>query len=178
MVRITHKPRLPALRRFSDPWFDRFFPFTRTSHPWFRIEPWEEIESTWDEYLNQLEKAYPDLPSAMRKFTMDITCDLADKGDKFVLTADLPGMNKDEVSINVTDGEVEISAEHKESKEEKAKGYIRKERAHVRYQRTLSLPAEIVASKVAAKMNNGILTVEFPKKTPTKVEEPVAVKVE
>src|SRR3989304_221849 len=178
MVKIPHKPRFPALmRRSIDPWAERtFFPFARVTHPWFRMDPWEEVGSAWDEYLDYLERAYADLPSSLRKFTMDITCDLADKGDRFVLTADLPGMEKDEVDVNVTDGQIEISAEHKESKEEKKKDYIRKERSQVRYQRSLSIPEEIIGSKVTAKMSNGILTVELPKKTPIKVEEPILVK--
>ena len=180
MVRITHKPRVPALmRRSIDPWYERsFLPLARVTHPWFRMDPWEEAEGAWNDYLEYLERAYADLPSSLRKFTMDISCDLADKGDRFVLSADLPGMERDEVDINVTDGEIEISAEHKESKEEKKKDYIRKERSQVRYQRTLSIPEEIVGSKVTAKMNNGTLTVELPKKTPTKVEAPIQVKVE
>lgn len=55
----------------------------------------------------------------MQKLTKDIYCDVDNRGDKFVLTADLPGMNKDEISINILDSQIEISAEHKESKEKK-----------------------------------------------------------
>ena len=180
MVKITQKrPQFPALSRFPEPLFERsFWPWSRVSHPWFREEPWQEMERAWSEYLDYMEKAYRDLPSGMGKFTMDITCDLADKGDKFVLTADLPGMEKDEVSVNITDSQIEITAEHKESKEEKRKDYIRQERSQVRYERTLLVPEEIVGSKVTAKMTNGVLMVELPKKTPTKVEEPLTVKVE
>jgi len=87
-------------------------------------------------------------------------------------------MEKDEVNVNVLNSDIEISAEHKESKEEKEKDFIRKERSHVRYYRSLTLPEEIVSSKVTAKMINGILTVELPKKTPTKVEEPAQIKVQ
>lgn len=180
MVKITHKrPPFPALSRFPEPLFERsFWPWSRTTHPWFRTDPWEEMEKAWSDYLDYMERAYRDLPTGMAKFTMDITCDLADKGDKFVLTADLPGMEKDEVDVNVTDSQIEISAEHKESKEEKKKDYIRQERSQVKYERTLSVPEEIVGSKVTAKMINGVLTVELPKKTPTKVEAPLTVKVE
>ncbi len=180
MVKITHKKQqFPTLPRFSEPLFERsFWPFSRFTHPWFRMDSWEEMERAWTAYQDYLERAFEDLPRSMKKFTVDITCDLADKGDKFVLTADLPGMEKDEVSVNVTDGEIEISAEHEESKEEKRKDYIRQERSQIRYERTLSVPEEIVGSKVTAKVSNGVLTVELPKKTPTKVEAPIPVKVE
>lgn len=180
MVKITYKkPQFPILPRFSEPLFERrFWPFSRFTHPWFRMDQWEEMEKAWTAYQEYLERAFQDIPSSMKKFAVDITCDLADKGDKFVLTADLPGMEKDEVNINVTDGGIEISAEHKESKEEKRKDYIRQERSQIRYERTLSVPEEIVGSKVTAKMTNGVLTVELPKKTPTQVEAPISVKVE
>jgi HSP20 family protein len=137
----------------------------------------EEMERSWEDYNNYIERFISDLPS-LRKVTMDVSCDVADKGDKFILTADLPGMEKDEVSVNVIDNEIEISAEHKESVEEKEKGYIRKERSETKYYRRLSLPEEITSSKVTAKMTNSVLTVELPKKTPTKVEQPLAIKVQ
>ncbi len=180
MVEITHKKsQLPSLPRFPEPIFERaFWPFSRSTHPWFRMDPFEEMEKSWAAYQDYLERAFHGLPDSLKKFTVDISCDLADKGDKFVLTADLPGMDKDEVKINVTDNEIEIFAEHKESKEEKKKGYLRQERSHVRYERTLSIPEEIVGSKVTAKVQNGILTVELPKKVPTKIESPIPVKVE
>lgn len=96
----------------------------------------------------------------------------------FVVTADLPGMEKDEVGINILDSELEISAEHKESKEEKKEDYISKERSQVRYRRTIALPNEIVGSKVTAKMTNGILTIDLPKKNPAKTEESLSVKIQ
>lgn len=178
MVKITHKPKFPALRRFTEPWFESSFPFSKTLHPWFRMDPFEDLERTWGDYLDYMEKFFSNVPTQMRKFPVGITCDVADKGDRFVLTADLPGMEKDEVGINVLNSDIEISAEHKESKEEKKKGYIHEERSHVRYYRSLTMPEEVVSSKVTATMNNGILTVELPKKTPTKVEEPVQIKVQ
>ena len=180
MVEITHKKSsLPTLPGFQDPFFDRaFWRFPRGMRPWFGGDPFEEMERAWGSYQEYLDRAFANLPDYMKKFTLDITCDLADKGDRFVLTADLPGMEKEEVKVNVTDHRIEISAEHKESKEERKKDYLREERSHVRYERTLSVPEDVVDSRVTAKMQNGVLTVELPKKTPTKVDNPVSVKVE
>lgn len=179
MVRITHKPKFPSLFKRAEPWFERsFFPFSRTSHPWFRMDPLVELESSLGDYLDYMDRYFSELPEPLQKFTRNITCDMDDQGDKFVITADLPGMEKDEVNINVLDSQIEISAEHKESKDEKDKDYVRRERSHVKYYRSLELPEEIIGTKVQAKMTNGILTVEMPKKTPTKVEKPLTVKVQ
>lgn len=179
MVRITHKPRLPSLKRFTDPWFESaLFPFSRMNHPWFRLDPIDELDHFWGDYLDYMERYFRDVPETLRKFTTSIRCDLADKGDRFVVTADLPGMEKDEVDINILDSELEIFAEHKESKEEKKEDYISKERSQVRYRRTIALPDEIIGSKVTAKMANGILTIDLPKKNPAKTEEPLSVKIQ
>jgi HSP20 family protein len=176
MVKISHKKRFPALRKYFDTMFDRPFPisFPSTLHPWYRNDPWEDLERE----LEELEVFPSNTWFPESRSVKGITCDLSDKGDKFVLTADVPGMEKDEVSVNVFNGTIEISAEHKESEEEKKKDYIRKERSEVKYFRSLSIPEKIVGEKVAARMNNGILTVELPKQTPTKVEKPIAVKVQ
>ncbi len=179
MIKITHKPRFPSLRQMSVPWFERsFLPFSKTLYPWFRDDLWDEMERTWGDYLDNVERAFVDLPRLERKFTIAVTCDLDDRADRFVLTADLPGMEEDEVEINVLDSEIEISAKHKESKEEKKEGHIKRERSQVRYYRTLTLPEEIVGTKVTAKMTNGTLSVELPKKTPAKVEKPIPIKVQ
>ncbi|MGQ0795921.1 MAG: Hsp20/alpha crystallin family protein [Nitrosopumilaceae archaeon] len=65
------------------------------------------------------------------------------------------------------DTSVEISAEHKEQEEEKKKNYVRKERKELSYHRTLPLPEKVISSKANAKLNNGILSIEIPKTTPT-----------
>jgi HSP20 family protein len=96
-----------------------------------------------------------------------MSCDIVDEGDKFHINVDLPGVKKDEVKLNVTDNSIEISAEHKEQHEEKKKNYIRKERKELAYHRTLPLPERVFSSKASAKLNNGILTIEIPKATPT-----------
>ena len=180
MVKITHNKRgLPLLQRDFDPWFESSFsPLSARIFPWFKEDSFEEMENRFREQLSYMDRYLPNLEESVEKLTKDIYCDLDDQGDKFVLTADLPGMDKDEINVNVLDSQIEISAEHKESKEEKKKGQIRSERSHLKYYRTMTLPEEVVGSGVRAKMNNGILSVEIPKKTPTKVEDPVSVKVE
>ncbi len=113
---------------------------------------------------------------SFRKTISDIAYDLVDKGNRFVLIADLPGMEREDTSINVTDNEVEISAERKNSKQEDNDNQ-RKERYKIMYHSTISVPAEIVTSKVTAKMDSGILTIDLPKKTSAKVQPPVEIRV-
>lgn len=159
MVKITNEKRLPATIR--DSWFEPFYsPWIET--PWFR-----DMGSMFSQMTENFDRLYDTFPSYIRQFPKDISCDVVDKGDKFVLTADLPGIASDEVKVNVSGRQVEISAEHKDIKEEKTKDYVRNERSYVKYQRILTVPERIVESDITANVNNGILTVELPKKSPS-----------
>ena len=168
MVKITNEKRLPAT--ISNSWFEPLYsPWT--DMPWFK-----EIESTWSQAFENFERMYDMFPNYMRQFPRDVSCDIADKGDKYVLTADLPGITTDEVKVNVSGRQVEISAEHKDLKEEKSKEFVRNERSFLKYQRILTIPEKIVESAITANVNNGILTVELPKKISSKKELPSQAK--
>jgi HSP20 family protein len=169
MVKITNEKRLPSTMR--NPWLEPFFlPWVET--PGFGIDMFSGMDAALDQFAESFERMGGFFPSYMRTFPKDISCDLVDKGDKFVLTADLPGIENDEVKVNVTGRRVEISAEHKSSKEEKSKDYIRNERSSVKYQRILTAPERISESAVTANVSNGVLTVELPKKNIPKKDQP------
>ena len=107
-----------------------------------------------------------------------MACNISDEGDKFVITTDLPRIKKDEVHIDVGDNHIEISAEHKESEEEKKKKYLRKEQKEIFVNRRMSLPEKVKSSEVKANLENGVLTVNLPKQTPTPEPKSTRVKVE
>lgn len=106
-------------------------------------------------------------------------CDLVDKGDRYELHVEVPGIEKEKIDLKATRHAVEITGEQTEKMEEKGKDYVYNERSYRSFQRRVPVPEEIVPSKVNAKIVNGVLTIELPKKVPTKVEEEIArVKVE
>ncbi|HXV46297.1 MAG TPA: Hsp20/alpha crystallin family protein [Nitrososphaera sp.] len=104
-------------------------------------------------------------------------CDMADRGDRYELQVEVPGIEKDKIDIKATGHSVEISAEKSEKTEEKRKDYIYSERSQTSFYRKIPVPEEIVPSKIDARMNNGMLVVKLPKKNPTKSKEG-ATKVE
>lgn len=91
--------------------------------------------------------------------------DIKDKKGEIVVAADLPGVEKGEISINIRGDTLEISAEKKKEKEEKDEeaGYIRRERSYTRFYRSVPLPTEVDKEKVKASFENGVLKVELPK---------------
>jgi HSP20 family protein len=89
--------------------------------------------------------------------------DLVETDDHLVLKADLPGLDKDDVEIEVSDGVLTISGERKTEHEEREDGYHRVERAYGRFSRSLSLPDGIDAEQVKANFDKGVLEVRIPK---------------
>ena len=94
-----------------------------------------------------------------------IRTDIRDEGDKLVLEAELPGFNKEDINIDITDDLLTLPAEHKAETEDKDKNgkYIRRERRYGSYKRSFDLSG-IDAEKVTAAYKSGILTLDLPKK--------------
>lgn len=98
-------------------------------------------------------------------------CDLADKGDKYEILMEVPGIAKEKVDIKATRSKIEVSGQQESKMRDKQKNYVYNERLYHSFGRRISLPEEIVPSKIDAKMENGILMMDLPKKTPTKIED-------
>jgi len=103
--------------------------------------------------------------------------DLADMGDKFELTAEMPGIPKDKIDIQLSDDSIEIKAEVEEEKEEKEKEYCCKERSYRSFYRKMSLPDDVISEKADAKMAGGVLKITLPKKEPKKMPETKKIEV-
>jgi HSP20 family protein len=104
--------------------------------------------------------------------------DLIDKGSEFVVRAELPGVAKDDVDLNVSPDGIEIRAEANRSREEKEKDYYFQERSYEALRRALRFPAEVKADFASASLRDGILEVRVPKKEPTPEPKPVKVPIE
>jgi HSP20 family protein len=89
--------------------------------------------------------------------------DLAETEDELVLTADLPGLDEDDVAIEVKDRVLTISGERRDAREEQGKGWHRIERSAGRFSRSLALPEGVEAERVSARFDRGVLEVRIPK---------------
>ena len=147
--------------------------------PFWR-QSWADLDRVFDNFRRDFERSFGMFPalSMPQMAISSISCDVVDEGDRYIINAELPGVSKDEVKLNVSDNHVEISAAHKAEEEEKKKNYVRKERRTFSYHRSLSLPEKVDSSKSKAKLNNGILSVEIPKITPTPKPKSSSVPIE
>jgi HSP20 family protein len=98
-------------------------------------------------------------------------CDMEDLGDRYEISLEAPGIPKEKITIKAGIDYIDISGEEEKQTKEKGKNYLYNERSFSSLRRRIPTPEEIVPSKVDAKMENGVLHVQVPKKTPTKNEE-------
>lgn len=89
--------------------------------------------------------------------------DMREDESNFVVTADLPGMTKDDVTVDVTAEVVTLHGEKKREREEKRENYHLVERSFGEFSRTLRLPHAIDPDKASAIFKDGVLTMALPK---------------
>lgn len=89
--------------------------------------------------------------------------DVSDQGDKYLIEADLPGMEKENVSIEYDNKYLTISAKREESKETKESSYIRRERQCGEYRRSFYID-NIQSEDIEATFKSGVLKIELKKK--------------
>ena len=153
-------------------------PIKKESRPSIWSSSWEDIDKSIENLRKDMEKAFSSFPSITMPKMSETSCDVIDEGNQFRVKMDVPGVKKNEISLNVTDNSLEVSAEHKEESEEKKKNYLRKERSHISYYRTLPMSEEVVSGKVKAKLTDGVLDIILPKTKPTKIQRKKSVSIQ
>ena len=90
--------------------------------------------------------------------------DVLNRDNDVTVTADLPGVDKGDITVNVRDDILEIKARRTSEQEQKDQGYIRHERSYKKYYRSIKLPAPVDKGRAKASFSNGVLEVVLPKK--------------
>jgi HSP20 family protein len=125
-----------------------------------------ELRSRFDRMFDEL------LDGRERAWTPAI--DVVREDGHLVVRADLPGFKPEEVKIEVEDDILTVSGEHRESKEEKDKHYVRRERRYGSFSRSMTLPTGVDPKKIEAKTREGVVEVTIPLPTEAK-KEPVKI---
>ncbi|EGP93946.1 Hsp20/alpha crystallin family protein [Nitrosarchaeum koreense] len=137
---------------------------------------WVDINKSIDNLRQEMEKAFWSFPSISMSKMNHTSCDIIDEGNQFRVKMDTPGIQKNEIKLNVTENSIEVTGEHKE--EEKKKNYLRKERHSMSYYQTIPLSEKIVPNKVKAKLTDGVLDIILPKSKPTPTPKKKTVNVQ
>jgi HSP20 family protein len=137
------------------------------------IREFQNMQKTF-EYMNRLFKAVeqsPEMPTV--DFIPAVNTREAD--DAYYIEVDLPGVKKEDISINVDDNVLTISGERKIEEERKDEEFYRVESVYGKFERSFTLPEDVDADKIEAEVKDGVLTIRIPKaqvveKAPKKIE--------
>jgi len=95
--------------------------------------------------------------------------EMLERNGELVVRADLPGLTKDDVKVELTDNAITIEGERKGEHEEKGEGYYRSERSYGKFYRRLPVPDGVNVNQANATFNNGVLEITMP--APKHVEQ-------
>ena len=130
----------------------------------FGMLPFERSDDNFFDIFDNFERKFFNNTNAnLPAFRTDIR----DAGDRFILEAELPGFNKEDISLDLKDGILTISASHSENKEDQDKKgqYLRRERRYGSFSRSFDVTG-IDENGITAAYNNGILELNLPKAVP------------
>lgn len=141
-----------------------------------RYEPWHVV----DRLHRQIDQILSDghrapAAAADNKGAWIPAVDVHEEQDKFVVRADLPGIDSKDINITTEHGVLTLSGERKSEQRTEQKGYVRYERADGAFQRRFTLPDNVQTDQIRARHVNGVLEVTIPK---VPVQEPKRVSVE
>lgn len=117
------------------------------------------------EFFDQL---FQDFTPATTVNSFQPHLNLREDKDAYLVEAELPGLKKDDIEINIIDNILHLKGEKKFAQEEKKENYHRVERSYGKFHRTISLQHEVDLEKVSANFENGVLLIELGKALETK----------
>lgn len=138
---------------------------------------------------DEIDRVFEDMANAMENFRRNFfrmfrepfleeepevlkpSIDIIDNGESYEVAVDIPGFDKNDIEINVSENEIEIKGEKKKEKKEEKKNYLRRERSYMSFYRQTTLPEEIIPDESQAKLENGVLKITLKKKNPTPLKK-------
>lgn len=145
-------PRMPGLMSSVSPEMGRFMQ-QMFSDPFF-ARPFAPVS-----LFGEMDRFFGDFAPA----TFSPSMDLIDEGTHIKVTAELPGLDKDDIELSVHEGSLMLRGEKKHEETKDEEGCYRTERYFGAFRRSIPLPMDVDLEKAEAKFDKGVLTVRFPK---------------
>ena len=128
--------------------------------------PWREM-TTLNYRINRLfdepffRPGLPDQEGIMSEWSPRV--DIYDRDEAIVIKAELPGMEKKDIAIDIKDGVLTLEGERSHEEEVKEDNYYLRERTFGKFHRAFKLPGDVDAEKIKADFKNGVLKIDIPK---------------
>ncbi len=136
--------------------------------PW---DPFREIDSLRGDMERLFDSMLGRYPHERVEGLWAPPVDVEETENAILVRAELPGMKKKDIKISLSGDTLCISGERKHKSEEKGRTFHRIEQVYGKFQRSLLLPADVVADKAKASYKNGILELSLPKSEQAKARE-------
>lgn len=125
------------------------------------IEPFTQLRTEVDRLFESFPFRLPSLK--LGRFATAPALEMSETNKAYKITAELPGIDPDNVDVTFEDGLLRIAGEKKEEREENERGYRLSERSYGNFERVISLPSAANPDKIDAKFKNGVLTITIAK---------------
>ncbi len=126
--------------------------------------PFREIDDVFRRYASNLDVRLPSASSdASASSVWEPSADISETNEEYLVNAVLPGVEKEDIQVNLNENMLTISGNRKHQSENKEEKIHRIESFYGSFSRTFSLPADVDSEKLKAKYSNGVLSVHLPK---------------
>jgi HSP20 family protein len=136
--------------------------------------PWKEMPVLYNRFNRVFDDPFFHVGQMDDDAGMDLwnpAVDLYEKDDHFMIKAELPGVDKKDIKINLQDRLLTLSGERTYDNEVKEENYYRRERSYGKFQRAFTLPADVDSDKIKAEFKDGVLQIEVPKPEEKKAKQ-------
>ena len=141
------------------------------------ITTWNPFREMDDVFTSMRRNLARELPALNKDLNWAPAVDIVESAQEYLVKAELPGVNKDDVKITIDKGLLTLSGERKLEQDNKDKKQHRIERFYGTYARSFSIPDDVAADRIAADYKDGVLCIHLPK-TETRKAQAVEVKVQ
>ncbi|MEZ4743846.1 MAG: Hsp20/alpha crystallin family protein [Bdellovibrionota bacterium] len=135
------------------------------------LSSWEPFSRDFDRMFSDMERSLGSLRGWSANGPEFVpACDIEETESEYHLSMDVPGLEKDDIRIEVVGNSVSISGERKQEKEEKGANQYRLERSYGKFNRTFTLPDGVKEENIEANYDNGVLCLTLPKSEKSKAK--------
>ena len=131
------------------------------------LSPFEEVErwfnEAWSSPFSLLARRTFPMFGAEDFEKLNPAVDMYDEGKELVMKADLPGVKKEDLHLDLTENVLTLSGEKKTEETVEKGGYYRSERSYGRFTRSFELPSDVDTEKITASIKDGVLEIRLPK---------------
>lgn len=125
--------------------------------------PRREMERAFEDFFRDFRELATLNPASLLQGVNVPSIDMYEEKDKFVVKAEVPGVDKDEIHISVVDHTLQLRGETKKEEAKEDRDYHYSERVYGAFFREIPLPSAVNTDQIRATFKNGVLTIEMPK---------------